>query len=103
MLFNELFIDIKSYLCAGSVLKRWKRCHLVLYQDGSLRHFEDEHKPVADDATHMKSCLGIQTGSNVSAYLGQQGCLVSACLCMPELPKLTATACLGYRGYLVSL
>ena len=59
-----------AYLFAGSVLKRWKRCHLVLYQDGGLKHFEDENRPVADEAVHMKNCLGIQTGSNVSTCLG---------------------------------
>ena len=52
--------------CTATVLKRWKRCWLVLYQNGEIRLFEKPDNPVAE---HMESigsnCLSILTGQQV--------------------------------------
>ncbi|KAI0224088.1 Pleckstrin homology domain-containing family B member 2 [Lamellibrachia satsuma] len=59
----------------SSVLKRWKRSHSVLYQDGYVRHFEGENRPVAEEVAHIRDCLSIHTGSDVTGVVAPpSGC-----------------------------
>lgn len=50
----------------GSILRRWKKNWVVLYQDGSLKYFESPDSHTAEDAERMTSCQQILTGTSVN-------------------------------------
>ena len=48
----------------SSVLKRWKRCWLVLYQSGRLAHFESPEKHEPDEVYYLPGRLSVVRRGN---------------------------------------
>eukprot|EP00914_Ancora_sagittata_P034423 GHVO01069532.1.p1 GENE.GHVO01069532.1~~GHVO01069532.1.p1 ORF type:complete len:201 (-),score=9.52 GHVO01069532.1:485-1087(-) len=57
----------------SSILRRWKKNWVVLYQDGSFKYFESPDSHTAEDAERMTSCQLILTGTTVNIDSTPQG------------------------------
>lgn len=58
-----ILVTFFSFL--GTVLKRWKRNWVVLYQDGSIKYFQSPDDHSAEEAERMGPSVAIMTGDRV--------------------------------------
>ncbi|ELT88062.1 hypothetical protein CAPTEDRAFT_223114 [Capitella teleta] len=76
----------------SSILRRWKKNWVVLYQDGSLKYFESPDSHTAEDAERMTSCQQILTGTSVNVDNTPEG-LGRTCLFSVRFKDSTWTFC----------